>query len=143
MPDIWFIGNKDLRFAAPQLRQLQKLPRGQKLFMDNNYELHMYCKSEGYNRSWLGRIRNCFAKAVNEIMRMPAYLFILLDDGILEELHISTVERSMALLTTEIQCNFEARYELLPTKVKPITMPTTFLIDPLVKHVDHDQYKFF
>ena len=80
---------------------------------------------------------------MNKIVRMQKFNFVLLDDGLLTEPYISAPDRAMIWLTLEFERNLLARYEHLTPKVRPKSMPTTLFMDPLVKHLNHDEYTFY
>ena len=85
---IWFIGNRTLNQGIRPLQEINKeLKRNnqKELFMYENFGPHFYSSPmDPLTNSYVLRIRNCLAMAMNENLRIPSMIIVLTDKDMAE-----------------------------------------------------------
>ena len=113
---IWFIGDDFLDSSFGKYFQLQ-VHDG---YVNTHYEVKAYSGYKRWNRSYVVRIRNCFAKAVNDNKVLPRYVVVIIDNEIIssvgyDRFGVSEIyERLMNWLANELDKLINVARESLP-----------------------------
>ena len=133
--DLWIIGDDTVMSSFNQY--VMNAHRKRELFIKNNFNLHVYATQRSVSniRSFLARIRNQFAKALDNHQKLPKFITVVMDDNILQDIKVPDNSIGWALssmftwLLKQVQLMINIRKDQLPAKAVKNNYPQIFWVE--------------
>ena len=112
--------------------------------MYDSYDVYTFSATESpLSKNWSVRVRNCWAKALNRRMKLPRYVIVLLDEGILTNTFLNAADRLTKWLVHSFERSILSRYEQLLERCKVDEKPKIIYIYPVIKPLLYPCYTTF